>query len=539
MAYQLFLDNFSTNDLAKDGLLCRVLTDLKGKTKAKLQGVEFMEFENIRKQQQEFHAALNTMNQGIRDGQEQFYKELGNIKIITNNNHEEVINKLQELGVTITDELRVVLNNSQEVRQQVTNMHHYFMAQAARQAREDAEQQKQANFEGLAATCGFLGELGKHVKSKELQQVATVGAACVKIAQAATAIQGLTSLSLAALNPIMAIGMGALAIFSAFAKQGPDPSILILEAIRSVQLQIDNLRKEMHARFDYVDEMLGKILKKLILGFCELRFDNSQIKTILKQFMVEMREGHSDIQATINTISSGIDFIVNNLEGQGRREKIEAINKLLTRVFSDFKLDEKEVYKTCFQSLSEEVKDTQLTNLLLVGDPMDQNPGILLKRLESDAHNPFFAEFNIALIHGNVKRILNIGDKVLANPALWRWQTLGLMHLVQRRYPQAGSVEVSISEWEVSNLKMILALGEDLQKFILKLQDKNLLDTFRADLLTAGKDLENELDAFIHKTQDEITAKLNLDWQNKMDALNAGVVTDFSPTLCPRNISGE
>lgn len=528
MSYRLFLDNLSTNYLSDNQQLRETLVHLKGKTQVvidtKSKTEIRVEFGKLEKSNHKIYQKLNAIDKSITRGQMLLQKTLVDIHKSAEGNKAEqqkqiaiVFKKLNELGITISSDLRRVVENNHEVREKINGMHQYLKSQAARQSREDKERQTQANYQGVAETFGFIGALGNQLKNKDLQRIGIIGGACVKIAQSVTALQGLGTFSLAALNPMMAIGMAGLSILGAFAKQGPDPNKLILEAIRGLSEQVHTLRREMHERFDHLEQMLGKIMTKIIEGFCQLRIDNLQVKTMLKQIFGVLKEGQDNLQGSINTISNKLQTFIDNQSRMGRREKLENIHEILNRVTSDFTLNKSE-FKQAFDQLQGLIRYRQYAPML-VGQ-QNESPASMLRSLENDSCYEFFADFNISLLCRHVSDMTNnvIPYRELVNPILWVWQSLGLMYLAERRYPRDKKGEDFISESEFNKLQEIFKIGKELEKFCLSLQNESLLRKLLENYEQSAGKLQTELEKYIRQEEQKTTNQLNAYWQTFIDA---------------------
>lgn len=528
MAYRLFLDNLSMNYLADRKSLRNILKDLQGQAETaigtKLNQAIHKEFGKLQQQNQTFNIKLNTIHADIIRGYQLCQESLGGIRNQADGNHAEhqkqvaeVLEKMKEMGIAIDDSLQTIVTQNQEVRSRVIEMHSYLKAQAQRQAREDKAREIKANFEGVAATFGFLGALGAHLKNKDLQRVATIGVACTKIAEATMMLHGITALGFGALNPIMAIGMGGLAIFDVFAKQEPDTSQLILNAIHAVAEQLHMVRLEMHQRFDRLElilEIIGKRISKIFDGICELRQDNKQIHAIATEILATLREGQRQVQGSLDTLHMRLKGIADHQHDAERKRKLNEIYKFLNRFLSGYSLDDHE-FKKSFNDLILEICDLQFDSCL-VGRWTE--PHAVIDKLEKDSCDPYFAEFNITTLCQVASEKTNglIPNRNVVNPILWIWQTLGLMLLAQKRYP-LEEVKNPISEGEFNELQRVLSVGNDLKKFIHSLQNENVLMRLHREYAESALQFHKAFARSVQEETQKLTTQLTTAWQNRLD----------------------
>jgi len=158
-------------------------------------------------------------------------------------------------------------------------------------------------FNGYSATAARLGDLAKMVGGS-----AGLG-------------QGLASVVLTG-NVVGA----ALQVFDLFSRKGPSPeqrmNQMLLEQIQALRQQVEQLRTEMHDRFDRVDLALNRIYDTI-----EDRFDKVDWTLgVLTGDMIEIQSALFDLQADLNRLESRI---VDYLDDISRMDLRLAINYYL------------------------------------------------------------------------------------------------------------------------------------------------------------------------------------------------------------------
>ncbi|MCB0105877.1 MAG: hypothetical protein KDE53_08205, partial [Caldilineaceae bacterium] len=108
-------------------------------------------------------------------------------------------------------------------------------------------------------------------------------------------------------------------IVSLFGNSGPTPDQMILEEIGKLRKQVDQLRTEMHARFDRIDQELN-----IIYTTMQERFDKIDIQLgVINANVLEVQRTLLDLDLKLNRMERN-NFEL--LDAVGRRPLLEAIN---------------------------------------------------------------------------------------------------------------------------------------------------------------------------------------------------------------------
>ncbi len=143
----------------------------------------------------------------------------------------------------------------------------------------------------------------------------------------------LASGSLAAMGDVTSmVSLGA-SLIGAFSESGPSPEQLILEQLVQIQEQIQELRNEMHERFDELDQKVVDIGVVLDVQFFNMN-SNQIVQTNNQQYMIDLM-AHNSL-----SISNSTQLIRKEILAT----KIEELRKISNRIASTHDFDELEGY---------------------------------------------------------------------------------------------------------------------------------------------------------------------------------------------------
>ena len=104
----------------------------------------------------------------------------------------------------------------------------------------------------------------------------------------------------------------ALTLFGSFVDTGPSADEVIIEEIGKLREQVQELRSEMHARFDGVHEHLARVMDRLDEGFGLLSNQNARIQEQLRSVSGQLRQ----LGSQIDGIAHGLSYTYLNLTAQ-------------------------------------------------------------------------------------------------------------------------------------------------------------------------------------------------------------------------------
>jgi hypothetical protein len=198
----------------------------------------------------------------------------------------------------------------------------------ALQAQAEAKaQEHQLKLQAAESAVYIVSTLADFVSPGLGRQISVIGSSAIQIGESLSAwskaVAGLSSLeTLTSLSTVVMTGNvlgAAMNIISLFGNSGPSPEQMILEEIGKLRQQVDQLRTEMHDRFDRIDQQLATIYDTM-----QDRFNMIDLQ--LGRISGNVRE----IQQTLLTMEMALSRIERNnyefLDAAHRRPLLDAIN---------------------------------------------------------------------------------------------------------------------------------------------------------------------------------------------------------------------
>jgi len=167
-----------------------------------------------------------------------------------------------------------------------------------------------------------LSLVGKWTKNQDLQRIGVIGSSAIGIARIITSGALLANPFTAGLGIMYFIG-NIVSIFSG----NENSSQIILEAIQQVAELVNQVRKEMHIRFDEVMHVLETIYRKLFDFFSTL---NNGIATISERLEYMQRHSEEIHQRELSYLEGIATTLENNALKTQAKEKTEKLKKLIT-----------------------------------------------------------------------------------------------------------------------------------------------------------------------------------------------------------------
>lgn len=430
----------------------------------------------------------------------------------------EIKSKLNNIGVVVDEKLNTLLESSQVIRAQLnTACDQMGVLVKDMQAKNEAQAIKE-KFAGVADAFGFMGALAQQLGNQDLVRISTIGQAGVTVAAAVHALQGLTTMGPAMLTPWSAICGAALSIFSAFAKAGPDPHQIILDAINGLSELVYTLRKEMHERFDQIVAMLGEHHAQTLVHFTELHRQSHGLQQAIERMRQEMQQAFQATQHNFATITQDLKSIVNTQRTMGRYQSLELIYPIISEVSSQRPLSDERFEHLYHQIHSRAEVDAQ--KIFLVGQ--DGIKADVVQAFEQDANYTLCQDFNIVPLY---KHALTLGvdlkdEGAPANPTLWAWETLAMMSLMKKRYPQNADALLSIHVSEIADLEKNLHKGQMTQRFLHGLRSEDVVKVLLSNHFHSGEKFKAELNKYIGEQEAMITRDLNAAITSGADCLD-------------------
>lgn len=167
----------------------------------------------------------------------------------------------------------------------------------------------------VAGAVALMGVAGPEARELGRKTLAVADAAlgvqgAVHAFHAAGEIGASNSLASLALSGSL-VSVGTALIGSLF-DTGPTADEIIIEEIGKLRAQVEDLREEMHKRFDGVHEHLDEVVERLDSGFDLLSEDIADVRARLEEVKLGLREAREEIDA----VARGLTFTYVNMTQQ-------------------------------------------------------------------------------------------------------------------------------------------------------------------------------------------------------------------------------
>ena len=305
--------------------------------------------------------------------------------------------------------------------------------------------------------------------SKLAQQVATVGASVIKVAEAVKKVSDVANVLGGVFSAASAFATGnyigaALDMFSMFSgPSGPSPNQIILEQISAVRQDIADLRNNMNERFDRVDAALTNIMEKIDYSLMLITNDFNyvinnldQIKGSLYDLQGQLHRMESDTYSYLTSIS---DYWLNlALNGGLAYETTYG----LPMDYATFQGFENTLYTWAYNNSSDPLHEPVPVNC-----PSCYAIGGLFDQLTLHG----FPEENVGYINNFIYSALGLpkpfgGVSALANPRVWS--------ITANAYSQLCMENPTwFRETAAYRLNNIIAVGYNLNTFLNRLIASN------------------------------------------------------------------
>lgn len=290
--------------------------------------------------------------------------------------------------------------------------------------------QHQLTLDAFRSSISILSTLTGVLSPQLAQQVAVIGDSALQIGESLhgwlSAVSGLDTLTdVASLSTVIMTGnvLGAVMnVVSLFGDKGPTPDQMILEEIGKLRQEVNQLRTEMHDRFDRIDAELNAIYTTM-----QERFD-------LIDIQLGKINGRLDaIQETLLALDLRLSRLERNtfelIDAVGRRPLLAAINGGLGYQARTGLPMPYEPQFVEFENALHTWGTLHAFDALAIGPSQrDYSAGALLREL-----NTYPMDANLNYLNGWLlaNGLPGIADKVVASPRDWM--------LAARAYSQLGS----------------------------------------------------------------------------------------------------
>jgi hypothetical protein len=229
---------------------------------------------------------------------------------------------------TTIDDIQTTVKDIDERQKVITD----YLANQLEKEKTQAEAKKKAEeyqlkIDAAKAGISIISTIAGQIDPKVGKQIGAVGNATVTVADSLNkwvkATAGLTTLNkIFSLSSVVATGnmLGAvMSVISIFGPSEPPPEQLILEEIGRLREQIDQVRTEMHDRFDRIDQGLNLIYTDMHARFNQIDIQLGKINGNI----LEIQQALVTLDTKLSRIERNNFELLNTL---ARRPLLEAIN---------------------------------------------------------------------------------------------------------------------------------------------------------------------------------------------------------------------
>lgn len=215
-----------------------------------------------------------------------------------------------------------------------------LLAQYEREAEERRYKENEKKINDIASTVSFISGLVGKINPKLGREIGIVGGGAVEIARAINNFKKTTELIFdnfllkgfnftdnfknfvgGAVLTGNIVGI-ALNVFSMLGGGGPSPEQVILEQIAELRKEIQQMRREMHERFDQIDRNLNQIYDRMNERFDQIDFRVGRLQANLDEVRTELVSLHEKLNRVERNI---YDWI----EEEGKRPLKLGINEAI------------------------------------------------------------------------------------------------------------------------------------------------------------------------------------------------------------------
>lgn len=384
--------------------------------------------------------------------------------------------------------------------------------------------------------------------SKLAHQISTIGQSALTIAHSIGTLAGFgtAAMSLASgltvLGPIGAIAGAVFAITQLWKSSGPSPDEQILKAVQELAKNLHQVRKEMHERFDHVEEIIIKHHQ-----YTGMRFD--RLEQMLEIIHTNFHRRLDDLlDATMNLHKATIyQFLSVKDDAEAIRNMLGSFGKILKDIES--KIDDK--FRELYKEKYTELKANAFNHRRLISEPMEAKEwnnyflkfydwasrGVL-NSLVTKTHSGKVTASAVARtvaaegVDYSVQSLVDLAHAnfnfnyiaTLPNPSLWAEAVDTFLEFLWQ------TPELKLEPNKKDAIEDLLAVGSSYQQFVAKLQTspevfQQLLKNYQADITRLQEVFETLITEVITNKQ------MPVSWQSQLQNVSSNGLNNTSVQL--------
>lgn len=437
--------------------------------------------------------------------------------------------QLVDLGVTANADLAYLVVTCEQMRSDIQDMHTYLMHQKT-------AQEEQARIETVFKAIGSAQALGQMLRSPGLCKAASVAQAGYQIHLAAkafgAAVAGELTLmkAFSAINSVMAIAAAVHAIVGLFSRRTePNVHQMILQGLAAIAEDIQTLRREMHARFDRVDQQLSAIVNLLAV----------QSRT-LNRIARGITQLSADVALLHRTIDQNHQHTNALIVALGALQRLDHWRALLTQIsHHQAEFNANALRLGCRQLrenwLLSALTDQHFNGAILFNDNQPRHQNLLAER-DSVGHSlGYLAQHALQVIQ--LPRLTTPYDPTqpLPNVDLW-FKSVGVWQDAQVRL-QANTGENFLTD-DIQQLRRVARNATYFVDWVSGYRSEvfpHIMRELRTVIAQLRQQFITTLAQQVAASRDQIALHTGFNWVNHSDATHPFIVTSLHHLLAANN----
>lgn len=355
--------------------------------------------------------------------------------------------------------------------------------------------------------------------SKTARQIATIGGASVSIARKVAGLveSGFTGATIAGpIGSCVSIATSLISIISALDDdEGDNAFNAILDAIKQTYQLIEEVRKEMHQRFDIIEDKLDGIQNDIKQNFAALDVKVIELQRSIDLYSKSNTEMHLQTQTDVRQLRDIMMSVRNEIKDESAQRQLDKIIDEVSSYINRLGVFEKSLLLDKIEKFTTHLKSTSFSSLL-TGD-VSKLSDATLSELPLDEKSADNAGFHINSLLGYLKKEGFFKDiDILPNPTAWSYPAAALVNLFFSIYNTKDSI---VSEEEYSLMLSMKQQSEALNKFFIALKNpeivNNLIGKYRADLITLNQSLKKFTEVKVSEEVVNLNQKLSARLRHK------------------------
>lgn len=415
--------------------------------------------------------------------------------------------------------------------------HEIFRISNALKDAKAIEQVKRIDFDNtiqtLDALLGVVSGLAIIASTnKTAGKIINNGAALLKISKELGALAGWTTMA-SAVSPALAAVNIALAFGSLFSTltQDEDNSAEILESLNELKIMLGVLRKEMHERFNTLEEKLEKIYLDITYRIRQISVQNEKTQLLIQQHILISQKSHSTTHQHLETVQKKIDELYSIAHSNEVDQALHAVTDPIRCSLNNIDIrPTPEQYADLlakFQlNLEQSAFSAQLSGERNKCTHHETSHWSLQDKQPSEA----LFHINSLIGYCATKNLTFKNIPIQPHMLLWAYPSLAILRLI---FLTNNSDTALIRHNEFNLLELIKTKAEEIKQFKLQVKNSELVTILIQDYKTALIKVADEMDQYLSQLNrdknellnQQLNLKLKTSWTEDANLLSSQTIT--------------